>query len=146
VIDVFLPPMKDASRLELVINGSVMDTFVPGGTGAVRDIRSAAPAPRRRGAAAAAAEDVDADPVMTWKEAGAATRRRGAGGAGPTYTVQVSTDDGKTWLTAGFGLREPRVTLDRQAFGDADTVRVRVTATNGFQSSTSEKTLKVSDL
>ena len=144
--DVLLPPSKNAARLELLLNGTVVDTFVAGATGAVRDIRQAARTTRRR------AEGVDAegadDPVLTWRAGSAAAkgRRAVAAGTGPTYTVQVSIDDGQTWQTAGFGLREPQVRIDRQLLGDADTVRIRVTATNGFVSSSAERTLKASDL
>jgi hypothetical protein len=141
VIDVLLPPARNASRLELVLNGSVVDTFVAGATGSVRDIRQAPRATRRR-----AAEADDADPVLTWRTGGAARSRAAAGAPGPMYTVQISTDDGRTWQTAGFALREPRVTIDRNLIGQADTVRVRVTATNGFESSRTEKKIKAADL
>lgn len=143
VIDALLPPARNASRLELILNGSVIDTFVAGSSGAVRDIRQAPRATRRRGP-----DDGDADPVLTWRAAGGGARSRGAaaGAPGPTYTVQISTDEGRTWQTAGFALREPRVTIDRHLLGEAETVRVRVTATNGFESSSAEKTMKASDL
>ena len=144
VIDVLLPPARNATRLELVLNGSVVDTFVAGSTGAVRDIRQAPRARRSR----AGADTDDADPVLTWRSgaAGARTRAGAAGAPGPTYTVQISTDDGRTWRTAGFALREPQVTIDRQMLGEAETVRVRVTATNGFESASAEKTMKAADL
>ena len=143
VIDALLPPSRNASHLELVLNGSVVDTFVAGATGAVRDIRQASRTARR----GAESGDED-DPVLTWRPAAAGTRRRGAaaGAPGPTYTVQISTDDGRTWETAGFALREPQVRIDRHLLGEAQTVRVRVTATNGFESASTEKTLKASDL
>jgi hypothetical protein len=146
VVDVLLPPSRNAARLELLLNGTVVDTFVAGVTGAVRDIRQAARKTRRR-AAEGVGEGAD-DPVLTWRSGSAAarSRRAAAAGTGPTYTVQVSTDDGKTWQTAGFGLRQPQVRIDRQLLGDADTVRIRVTATNGFVSSSAERTMKVSDL
>ena len=143
VVDALLPPSKNAARLELVLNGTVIDTFVAGTTGAVRDIRQA-PRASRRGAGDTEGGD---DPVLTWR--GAATARAGraaAGAAGPTYTVQISTHDGRTWQTAGFGLREPRARIDRQMIGDAETVRVRVTATNGFSSTSAERTIKAADL
>jgi hypothetical protein len=141
-IDTFLDPVKDASRLELLLNGSVIDAFVPGAPArAVQNIRSAAP----RGRRADRAED--ADPVITWAEPGSGRARRDAGpsGSGRVYTVQVSTD-GKTWQTVGFGLRDPRVTLDRQLLGDADTIKVRVTSNDGFHSVSTEKSLRVTDL
>jgi len=146
-IDALLPPAKNASRMELLLNDKVIDTFVPGPPPArVRAIRPAAPAPRRRGPAAEAVED---NPVLTWQETGTSRARgRGAAAAPPgrVYTVQVSIDGGRTWQTAGFGLRQPSVTIDRQLLGDAETVRVRITSTNGFERATTEQTLKVDDL
>ena len=138
VIDVLLPPLKNPSRLELVFDGSVVDTFVPGAPEAVRDIRQASRAARARGGA----EDDD-NPVLTWSSGGGARKRTVAGASAPTYTVQVSTDDGQTWQTAGFALKEPQVTIDRQMLGDASAVRVRVTATNGFESKSTESTIKM---
>jgi hypothetical protein len=38
------------------------------------------------------------------------------------------------------------VRIDRQLLGEAEVVRVRVTATNGFESASTEKTMKASDL
>jgi hypothetical protein len=146
-IDALLPPAKNASRMELLLNDKVIDTFVPGPPPArVRAIRPAAPAPRRRGPEAEAVED---NPVLTWQETGTSRARgRGAAAAPPgrVYTVQVSIDGGRTWQTAGFGLRQPSVTIDRQLLGDAETVRVRITSTNGFERATTEQTLKVDDL
>ena len=146
-IDALLPPAKNASRMELLLNDKMIDTFVPGPPPArVRAIRPAAPAPRRRGPAAEAVED---NPVLTWQETGTSRARgRGAAAAPPgrVYTVQVSIDGGRTWQTAGFGLRQPSVTIDRQLLGDAETVRVRITSTNGFERATTEQTLKVDDM
>ncbi len=51
-----------------------------------------------------------------------------------------------TWQTVGYGLTEPQVRVDRTVLGDAETVKVRVTATTGFKSVSTEKTMKASDL
>ena len=95
------------------------------------------------------AEAVEDNPVLTWQVAGT-SRARGGGAAVPppgrVYIVQVSIDGGRTWQTAGFGLRQPSVTIDRRLLGDAETVRVRITSTNGFERATTEQTLKVDDL
>lgn len=144
IVDAFLPA-ANASRLELVLNSQVVDTFTPTGQARpVASVRAERPA-RRRGEPAPA--DEDRDPVITWTEAG----RRAAAPAraveeGPRYTVQVSADGGVTWQTVGFGLREPRVTLDRELLGDAETVKIRITSTNGFRSASTETQLKVSEL
>ncbi len=146
IVDTFLPPSPDASRLELLLDGRVIDAFVPAPAArAVQNIRSAA-AGRRR---ARAAGEADVDPVITWDEPGRATRRRDAatvGGAGRVYTVQISTDDGGTWQTVGLGLREPRVTIDRQLLAEATVVKLRVIAHDGFRAATSERTLRAEDL
>ena len=77
--------------------------------------------------------------------AGADTR--GAAAApGTVYSVQISTDGGQTWETVGFDLHEPQVAIDRSLIGDAKTVKVRITSTDGFRSVTTEKSLKASDL
>lgn len=166
-IDVFVPGAASATKLELVFNGTVVDTFTPAPTPkAVSNIRGSAPARgARRGATRAAGgpgaadEVADADPVLTWTAPAApATRaRRGAARSGPAgaaeapgaptqYTVQISVDGGKTWQTVGYALKEPQVRIDRTVLGDADTVKVRITATSGFKSVTTEKTMKASDL
>jgi hypothetical protein len=57
----------------------------------------------------------------------------------------VSADDGATWQTAGFGLTEPQVTIDRRL----SKTRRRsecVVANDGFRSVTTEKTMAVKDL
>jgi hypothetical protein len=50
-----------------------------------------------------------------------------------TYSVQVSTDAGRTWQTLGVGLKTPSLELDRSQFKPGQEVRVRVLATNGLQ-------------
>ena len=95
-------------------------------------------------ARARAGSEDDDNPVLTWSSGGGNARKRSAAGASaPTYTVQVSTDEGRTWQTAGFALKEPQVTIDRQMLGDASAVRVRVTSTNGFESKSTETTIKM---
>jgi hypothetical protein len=147
IVDAFLPASERADRIELLMNGSVIDAFTSGpSVSAPRNIASAAP--QRRARAGARSADAAANPVITWAEGGSAAGRARAAalGSGRTYTVQVSTDDGASWQTVGFGLRDPRVTIDRQVLGAADTVRVRVIATDGFRSASSEKTFKAADL
>jgi hypothetical protein len=162
-IDAFIAGASSATRLDLLLDGTVVDTFIPGAApGAVANIRGSTPAGGpRRGAARArrtggAAPDADADPIVTWTPAPApragARKAPRAGGtaaapaADTQYTVQVSVDGGATWQTVGFALKTPQVRIDRGVLGDADTVKVRVTATSGFTSTTTEKTLKASEL
>jgi hypothetical protein len=65
---------------------------------------------------------------------------------GPTYIVQVSKDDGKSWLTVGMGLKQPQLTIDRGLLSGTNNILVKVIATNGVQSETSTKTFSVEDL
>jgi hypothetical protein len=150
IVDAFLPAVGSAARLELLMNDSVIDTFVPGPPGrSPQNIRSAALARPRRARAISAEAESEADPVITWAEAdGRARRRTRAEGAvsGRAYTVQVSTDNGVSWQTVGFALREPQVTIDRQLLASAAVVRVRVISTDGFRSVSSEKSFRVADL
>ena len=86
-------------------------------------------------------------PRTASRRAGARTPLPAAGhSAGTRYTVQVSVDGGTTWQTVGYGLTEPQVRIDRTVLGDAETVKVRVTATTGFKSVSTEKTMKASEL
>jgi len=166
-IDAFVPGAAAATRLELVLDGAVVDTFAAGAApAAVSNIRGSAPARSRRGGPSRAAARTetpdsgeDADPVLSWTPAKPAARaarsaargaaRTTAGGAATPdtrYTVQVSIDGGATWQTVGYALREPQVRIDRGVLGDAATVKVRVTATSGFTSVSTEKTMKASEL
>ncbi|MEO5823733.1 MAG: hypothetical protein ABIT71_24775, partial [Vicinamibacteraceae bacterium] len=170
-IDAFVPDAANATRLELVMDGVVVDTFAPGVAAppAVSNIRGSAPvrAARRSGVSRAGTRttatgplDPDADPVLSWTPAAPASRgtrgvNRGAvrapgtgatAGADTRYTVQISVDGGATWQTVGYALTEPQVRVDRTVLGDAETVKVRVTATTGFKSVSTEKTMKASEL
>jgi len=151
-VDTLLPAIKNATRLELVLNGQVVDTFSAGDpVGAVRNIHSARPArasTRRSRAAAGTTDDVEEAALLTWQPSGGARRARARAERAPSpvhYTVQISTDDGATWRTATFDSTEPQARIDRQLFGDADTIKVRVVATNGFRRAVSEKTMAASD-
>jgi len=152
IVDAFLPGASAAARIELVLNAAAIDTFVAGtAVKSPQNIKRATAVPRTaRARGRAGVADRSAEAVLTWTEAGAVRTRRRAGAeaavAGRTYTVQVSTDDGASWQTVGFGLREPRVTIDRQILAGAPSVRVRVTSTDGFRSATSEKTFRAGEI
>ena len=103
VIDALLPPSRNASHLELVLNGSVVDTFVAGAAGAVRDIRQASRTARR----GAESGDED-DPVLTWRPAAAVARRRGAAAGAPGPTLH-GPDQHRRWTHLADGrIRAPR--------------------------------------
>jgi hypothetical protein len=52
-----------------------------------------------------------------------------------TFSVQASTDGGRTWQTVAVGLREPLFAIDRRQFKEGQAVQVRVIVTNGLVSS-----------
>ena len=54
---------------------------------------------------------------------------------GHTFSVQFSTDQGRTWHTVAVGLREPRFEIDRSQFREGQELQVRVITTNGLSSS-----------
>ena len=147
-VDVFIPQDLSASRLDLVLNGTVLDTFTPGGPAkAVRNIRAAGAAAgraRARRAIGGPAGGESTDPVITWNPT-TATRAEGAGPK-TVYSVQVSTDDGNSWQTVGFDLHEPQVAIDHNLLGNVKKIKVRITSTDGFRSATVEKVFKASDL
>jgi hypothetical protein len=87
-----------------------------------------------------------AKPAATAKRGAARGAARATAAADPRYTVQVSVDGGTTWQTVGYALRDPQVHIDRTVLGEATTVKVRVTATSGFTSVSTEKTMKASEL
>lgn len=153
-VDALLPAMKGTTGVDLVLNGEVVDHFEAAGTArAVSNVRGAGTSrsARARGAAARAESNaVDGVGVLVWQTSKSAPRARARSESAATstlrYTVQVSTDAGATWQTAAFGLTEPRAHIDRHLLGDAETVKVRVVATNGFSRTVTEKTVPVDEL
>jgi len=136
IVDVALPRQADAASLELLVDDQVVDTFRPG----------AAPPPlsnvRRREVeedeTAAVGVGASEDAVSLEWDAPVAEEEGVVGEAGTspvTYNVQVSTDGGRTWQTVAVGLTTPTATIDRGQFQDAESVMVRVIATNGFDNS-----------
>ncbi|MFD0313241.1 hypothetical protein [Streptomyces flavalbus] len=121
LIDAVTPAGPAPEAVELVLDGEVVDTFHPAG-GPPR-LRAARDAGVADGMVRMALE-FDEDPE-----------------AGYSYSAQVSADGGRTWRTVGVGLKEPTVDLDRRQFGPGDDVRLRITTTNGFTSTTAETSL-----
>ncbi|MEU2032602.1 hypothetical protein [Nocardia amamiensis] len=104
----------DVSAIELAIDGDVTDTFRADPTPPV--VRA-----------------VRAKPVGDRLEL--AVDLEHPGREGHTLSVQVSSDQGRTWQTVGVGLRQPTAALDRNQFAASKSLLVRVIATNGFVSS-----------
>ena len=146
-VELTVPNDAKAVALDLLRGAAVLATFDPGGEPPEpTNVRSAA-APGA-GPALAAAQGRPTRPKVAWTPAPAAggAALLGAAGPGPVYAVQVSTDDGVTWRTVGVGLATPEASLDPHLFEGKDTVRVRVIASNGFRTKTTDQTLAVKDL
>ncbi|MER6784292.1 hypothetical protein ABT330_06565 [Streptomyces sp. NPDC000658] len=118
LIDAVAPAGATPAAIELVLGGHVVDTFRPAGPPpALRTARHTG----TEGGALGMALEFDASPDP-----------------GQTYSAQVSSDGGRTWHTVGVGLKDPTVHLDRNLFRHSTDVRLRITTTNGFSSTTAE--------
>jgi hypothetical protein len=113
-VDAVIPQPAGLRALRLVVGGEIVDTFEPS---RVRPAPRALKAIVPKGAAAA---------TIAWDEASAAKDL--------TYAVQTSVDGGQTWQTQAIGLKTRKFKLDREELGKAEAVKVRVIASNGFQS------------
>jgi len=112
LIDAILAVGDDVVALELVVAGRVMDRFESGPAPSdLGEIRSTVGPPRMK---------------LEWDSAEATDPK-------VTYTIQVSADGGNTWETIAIGRPTPDVRVDPERYPDADSVKVRVTATNGFR-------------
>ncbi|MFF9162146.1 hypothetical protein ACF081_18010 [Streptomyces longwoodensis] len=118
LIDAVAPAGTAPEAIELVLDGQVVDTFRPAGPPPT--LRSARHSGTEDGALGMALE-FDANPEP-----------------GQTYSAQVSSDGGRTWHTVGVGLKDPTVQLDRHLLRHSTDVRLRITTTNGFSSTTAE--------
>jgi hypothetical protein len=105
----------DAEAIELLVDGKVVDRF-----------EAAGPPPVAR--AVRMVSSGTGDLALS-------VELEGPPRAGQTFSVQVSTDDGRSWRTVAIGLKEPSAAVDRSQFAPGQDVMVRVTATNGFTSS-----------
>lgn len=152
-LDVIIPNDVTPAALELVYKDAVLATYTPGADPSEPEDIHAATSSAGPTFGEADADSTSARPKIVWTSSA-------AGGAPPPpadveadatasalkYTVQLSTDDGRSWRTIGVGLVNPEVTIDPQLLTDTDTIQVRVTATNGFKVKTSTQTLEVKDL
>lgn len=113
LVDALVVAGPDAKMIELLIADRSVDTFRAGVTPPrVRNVRSVAAEPRAL--------------VLTW-ETDAKTEDR------HTYSVQASTDNGKTWQTLAVGFTSPRIPIDSSLFRGAKQVLIRLIATDGFR-------------
>jgi hypothetical protein len=112
LVDATIAVDPDAKLIELVVTDQVVDTSRASATPpAVRGLQRTDAAPGRLTVA------WGTDPQIDDKH---------------TYSVQVSTDRGQTWLTVAVGLTSPEFTLDRNQFLGVEEVQMRVIATDGF--------------
>ena len=124
IVDATTPALPRVARVALLHQRKELASFdvgmPPQPVHDIRPLEAAAGPDPVRGAA-------PADPVLTWaddvRERAAATGPAPGGSPRlPTYTVQVSTDDRRTWRTIGLGLRQPRVTIDRNLLRGAGSI------------------------
>jgi hypothetical protein len=115
LVDAVIPVSPAARTIELVIGGKVADTARVGGAPpAVRGVQRVAPDEKEAGILLALDKRLD---------------------EGHTFSVQFSTDQGRTWQTVAVGLREPTFAIDRRQFREGQELQVRVITTNGLSSS-----------
>lgn len=115
IVDAIIAAEADAKVIELSIAGRSVDTFRASETPpGVRRVRRAAADPHA--------------PVVAWETDARPQDKH-------TYSVQASTDNGKTWQTLAVGLTSTQVAIDRSQFRGAKQVLIRVIATDGFRRS-----------
>lgn len=113
LVDAIVIADPDAKIIELSIADKVVDTFRAGAVAPlVSNLRSA----ERSSGARVLAWDTDAK-----------------GDARHTYSVQVSSDGGRTWQTIAVGFTSTEIPIDYGQFGGAKQILVRLIATDGFQ-------------
>jgi hypothetical protein len=115
LVDAVIRISTEARALELLVGGTLADSLKVGGS-----------EPPVRGVQRVAAEG---------KELAIALALDRELAEGHSFSIQVSSDHGRTWQTMGVGLREPIVTIDRTQFKPGEELQVRVLATNGLSSS-----------
>jgi hypothetical protein len=114
LVDAVVSAQANARFVDVLLNGNVVDTF------------AAAPKPPQianlQAASAAPGDKVS----LKWDAQHPASSI--------TYSVQVSTDQGRSWQTVAVRRPTPDYDLDPKSVGPAKTVHVRVLATDGFTS------------
>ena len=110
--DAILPVRAETQALDLVIAGHVADSFrIAGPPPAVRAIQPVI-APDRQ-----LRVGLEFDRELE---------------EGHNYAVQISSDNGRTWQTAGIGLKDKAFTLDRSQFHDGQEIQTRIITSNGI--------------
>jgi hypothetical protein len=125
-LNVIIPSHPQATSLELLYEGSRLDTFAAASPPSqVTNIRKKSPPPP---SALESALESSAPPTteLTWDSAEAAD-------PGVTYTVQVRRDSSEPWQTVSVGRPTPEVNVDARQFAPRQKLQVKITATNGFR-------------
>lgn len=148
-LDVIIPNDETAVALELVHNDNVLATYTPGAEPPEPENIQAAPSAAGLAFGTMDTVSTSARPRIMWTSSGTGGAPSPAAFAAEPnlrYTVQVSTDGGRSWRTIGVGLVTPEVTIDPHLLEGKDIIQVRVTATNGFKTKTTTEKLAVKDL
>jgi hypothetical protein len=115
LVDAVVTAELEVTVIELLIGGEVVDIFRAGGAPPAVQGVGAVPVDRHRmGIEVSLDRPADED---------------------HTFSVQVSTDRGRTWQTLGVGLKEPSLAVDPSQFASQQELLLRVIVTNGFVSS-----------
>lgn len=114
IIDAVIPVPDGVAGVSLVYQNNVLDTFQRGASPSpVSGVRALEAAAGTEGAAIVWDSQEAADPSVT-------------------YSVQVSRDEGATWETIAVNVPDPEVTVNPADYPDSPQLRVRVSATDGF--------------
>lgn len=113
--DAIVPAGPDAGVIELLVAGRSVDTF-----------RASETPPDVRRVSRLAVDSRAS--LVAWETEAKPEDKH-------TYSIQVSTDNGKTWQTIGVGLTSTQVTIDHGQFRGEKQVLIRVIATDGFRRS-----------
>jgi hypothetical protein len=123
LVDEAFPSTPGTAKLELLLDGKVLDTIRVSKSAPV--VRNLSLSEGRTGGRGARARST---PVVTWEA-------NDPDGGTLTYTVLLSYDGGATWETAAVGLSMHRLELSPSNMKNTDSFLVRVIASDGFNSS-----------
>lgn len=137
IVDMVIPSAPDGSRLELLMDGQVLDTFNRGATATpVSNVRSGADGISLQGL-------VPETLTISWDDdaSGGIGIQGESSGSGISYVVELSKDGGATWEVAGFDQPEKVLEADPSLFEDVSQILVRITSSDGFKAETVTQTI-----
>jgi hypothetical protein len=126
LVDEAFPSTPGTAKLELLLDGRVLDTVRVSKSAPV--VSNVSMSEGRAGGRGSRARPT---PVLTWQGSD-------PDGGTLTYTVLLSYDGGATWETAAVGLSRPRLELSPSYMKNTDGFLVRVIASDGFNRSESD--------